>query len=168
MHQNTETWAHPPILEFMQTTWGSWGSLYILDLFVNFWPSKSLAIQSWDPHNLPDAPQLLCLTPFLWELQILSRSLQGNISSSYKMNAWHTQAAFMDNVNVRCPPTQYETTVQDVIILTHFCRSLFTVHSWFLAPCLQPSKLWLRGINTLRSSRKHRDPLVLFGSIVMM
>jgi len=168
MQSQYKTWAHPLSLSSTcRTTWASWGSYTCLDLFCYFGPSK-LGHSILGPHNLPDAPQLI-MSHYLsyGSYKFCPDLARQHLIHSIQDEMPDIAAAFMDNVNVRCPPTQYETTVQDVIYpLTTFADPLPQSTPVPCTPCPKPSKLWLRGSTLWGHPRKHRDPLVYLGSIV--
>jgi len=98
----------PPILEFYAENLGSQGSYTGLDLFVTF-DHWSLAVQSWDLTTFQMLLSLLCLTILPMGAMNSMQILQGDISFIKQEEMPDIAAAFMDDRNVRGPPTHYET-----------------------------------------------------------
>ena len=109
----------PPILEFYADNFGDSGSYTGLDLFVAF-DHQSLAIQSWDLTTFQTPLSLSCLTTLPMGATNSVQILQGKISFIIQEEMPDIAATFMDNVNVRGPPTCYETNSAGWYISTAF------------------------------------------------
>ena len=99
----------PPILKFYVDNLGSRGCYTSLDLFVAF-DHRALAVQSRDLTTFQTPLGLLCLTSLPMGVTNLVQILQGDVSFILQDEMPSVAAAFMDNVNVKGPSTQYETT----------------------------------------------------------
>jgi len=120
-----------------------------LDLFVAFWPLKlgrSNHGTLW-PSRHPLG--LLWLTTLPTGDTNSVQILQGDILFIIQDEMPDIAAAFMDDVNVRGPPTQYETRSTGWYISTAFCRHPATVCSHYLRPYSRPATPQL-GWSTLR------------------
>src|SRR5882724_791222 len=115
--------APPPILEFYAENLGGQGSYTGLDLFVAF-DHQSLAVQSQDLTTFQMPLSLLCLTTLPMGATNSVQILQGDISFIIQEEMPNIAAAFMDDVNVRGPPTWYETNSAGWYILTTFADPL--------------------------------------------
>src|SRR5882724_4559432 len=113
----------PPILEFYAENLGGQGSYTGLDLFVAF-DHQSLAVKSWDLTTFQMPLGLLHLTTLPMGATNSVQILQGNISFIIQDEMPDIAAAFMDDVNVRGPPTQYETNSAGWYISTAFVEPL--------------------------------------------
>jgi len=98
----------PPILEFYAENLGGQGSYTGLDLFITF-DHQSLAVQSRDLTTFQMPLSLLHLTTLPMGATNSVQILQGDISFIIQEEMPDIAAAFMDNVNIRGPPTRYET-----------------------------------------------------------
>src|SRR5882724_7699966 len=92
-----------------------------LDIFVAF-DHQSFAIQSWDLMTFQTPLGLLCLTTLPMGATNSVQILQGDISFIIQDKMPNIAAAFMDDVNVRGPPTQYETNNAGWYISTAFAE----------------------------------------------
>jgi len=96
------------ILEFYAENLGGQGSYTGLDLFIAF-DHRSLAVQSQDLTTFQTPLGLLHLTTLpIWATNSV-QILQGDISFIIQEEMPNIAAAFMDDLNVRRPPTRYET-----------------------------------------------------------
>jgi len=86
--------------------------------------------------------------------------LQGDISFIIQDEMPDIAAAFMDNVNVKGPPTCYETDSSGWYVSTPFV-DLPHSHLWCLAPSAQKINIW-------RSFWRIQESVSLFGSISTM
>jgi len=92
-----------------------------LDLFVAF-DHQSLAVQSWDLTTFQMPLSLLHLTTLPMGATNSVQILQRDISFIIQDEMPDIAAAFMDDVNVRGPPTQYETNSAGWYISTAFAN----------------------------------------------
>ena len=99
----------PPILEFYVDNFGGWGCYTGLDLFVTF-DHHALSVQSWDLTTFQTPLGLLQLTSLPMGATNSVQILQGNVSFILQDEMPDVAAAFMDDVNIKGPPTHYETT----------------------------------------------------------
>ena len=99
----------PPILKFYADNLGSRGCYTSLDLFVAF-DHRALAIQSRDLTTFQTPLGLLCLTSLPMGATNSVQILQGDVSFILQDEMPGVAAAFMDDVNIKGPPTRYETT----------------------------------------------------------
>src|SRR5882724_4937998 len=123
MRSRSRILAPPPILEFYAENLGGRGSYTGLDLFIAF-DHWSLAIQSQDLTTFQTPLSLLCLTTLPMGATNSVQILQGDISSIIQDEMPNIAAAFMDDINVRGPATQYETSHARWYILTAFSDPL--------------------------------------------
>jgi len=79
-----------------------------LDLFVTF-DHWSLAVQSWDLTTFQMPLGLFCLTTLPMGAMNSEQILQGDITVIIQEEMPNIAAAFMDDMNIRGPPTHYET-----------------------------------------------------------
>src|SRR5882724_3405541 len=98
----------PPILEFYAENLGGRGSYTGLDLFIVF-DHWSLAVQSLDLTTFQMPLGLLHLTTLPMGATNSVQILQGDISFIIQEEMPDIAATFMDDMNVRGPPTCYET-----------------------------------------------------------
>src|SRR5882724_6581147 len=98
----------PPMLEFYAENLGGRGSYTGLDLFVAF-DHHSLVVQSRDLTTFQTPLGLLHLTTLPMGATNSVQILKGDISFIIQEEMPDIAAAFMDNVNVRGPPTHYKT-----------------------------------------------------------
>src|SRR5882724_9754076 len=129
------------------------------DLFVAF-DHRSLAIQSWGLTTFQTPIGLLHLTTLSMGAKNSVQILHGDILFIIQDEMPDISAAFMDNLNVRGPPTQYETNSTGWYISTTFADPPpQSAH----VPCApapdQPHLVWTINtlahmINTTRSSWK--------------
>jgi len=94
-----------------------------LDLFVAF-DHRSLAIKLWDLTTFQSPLGLLRLTTLPMGATISVHILQGDISFIIQDKMPDIAADFMDDVNVRGPPTRYETNRAGWYISTAFSEPL--------------------------------------------
>ncbi len=99
----------PPILEFYVDNLGGRGCYTGLDLFVAF-DHRALSIQSRDLTTFQTPLGLLRLTTLPMGATNSVQILQGDVSFILQDEMPDIAAAFMDDVNVKGPPTRYETT----------------------------------------------------------
>src|SRR5882672_3657244 len=90
-----------------------------LDLFVAF-DHRTLAIQSCDLMMFQTPLSLLHLTTLPMGATNLVQILQGDILFIIQDKIPNIAAAFMDNVNVKGPPTHYETDKSGWYVSTAF------------------------------------------------
>jgi len=90
-----------------------------LDLFVAF-DHRTLAIQSHDLTMFQTPLSLLCLTTLPMGATNSVQILQGDISFIIQDEMPDIATAFMDNVNVKGPPTCYETDSSAWYVSTAF------------------------------------------------
>src|SRR5882724_7837735 len=98
----------PPILEFYAENLGGQGSYTWLNLFVAF-DYQNLAVQSQGLTTFQMPLGLLHLATLPMGATNSIQILQGDISFIIQEEIPNIAAAFMDDVNVRGPPTCYET-----------------------------------------------------------
>ena len=99
----------PPILEFYADNLGGWGCYTGLDLFVAF-DHCALSVQSQDLTTFQTPLGLLRLTSLPMGATNSVQVLQGDVSFILQDEMPDVAAAFMDDVNIKGPPTRYETT----------------------------------------------------------
>src|SRR5882672_7427252 len=109
----------PPILEFYADNLGGRGSYTGLDLFVAF-DHRTLAVQSRDLTTFQTPLGLLRLTTLPMGATNLVQILQGDISFIIQDEMPDIATAFMDDVNVKGPPTRYETNSLGWYVSTAF------------------------------------------------
>ena len=88
---------------------GGWGCYTGLDLFVTF-DHHALSVQSWDLTTFQTPLGLLQLTSLPMGATNSGQVLQGDISFILQDEVPDVAAAFMDDINIKGPPTRYETT----------------------------------------------------------
>ena len=99
----------PPILEFYGNNPGRWGCYMGLDLFVAF-NHHTLSVQSQDLTTFQTPLGLLQLTSLPMGATNSVQVLQGDVSFILQDKMPDVAAAFMDDINIKGPPTRYETT----------------------------------------------------------
>ena len=98
----------PPSLEFYADNLGGQGCYTGLDLFVAF-DHRALSVQSRDLTTFQTPLVILCLTRLPMGMTNSVQILQGYVSFILQDEMPNVAAAFMDDVNVKGPPTRYET-----------------------------------------------------------
>src|SRR5882724_13649430 len=121
MRSRSRILAPPPILEFYAENLGGRGSYTGLDLFIAF-DHWSLAVQSQDLTTFQTPLDLLCFTTLPMGATNSVQILQGDISFIIQDEMPNIAAAFKDDVNVRGPPTWYETNSTGWYISTAFAN----------------------------------------------
>src|SRR6266481_226765 len=99
----------PPILKFYADNLGGHSCYTGLDLFVAF-DHQALSVQSRDLTTFQMPLGLLQLTSLSMGATNSVQVLQGDVSFILQDEMPDVAAAFMDDINIKGPPTCYETT----------------------------------------------------------